>query len=205
MHLEDLPALTDFMLRSSFFQCGTLTFSRLREPAWAQLWHQCCALLLLPPPSSCGCTIFVMCCSTSVYTLLYGCTVCGQSCLSFSYRHSRLLLHLEFYGAPILLEDVPEEKFLGTICSVTQGTITTLQPVDATLLHTLKSVGNREHVLSALSARTRTIIRLTRPMRLIRPQVEDLIEIYQGRGFSRRCLVQIAHRLLKSVGVQLLE
>ena len=107
-------------------------------------------------------------------------------------------LHLEFYGAPlfgILLEDVPEEKFLGTICSVTQGTITTLQPVDATLLHTLKSVGNREHAPD-------DDIRLTRPMRLIRPQVEDLIEIYQGRGFSRRCLV---HRLLKSVGIQLLE
>ena len=42
-------------------------------------------------------------------------------------------------------------------------------------------------------------------MRLIRLQVEDLIEIYQGRGFARRCLVQIAHRLLKSVGIQLLE
>ena len=123
-------------------------------------------------------------------------------------RHNpwtQLLLHLEFYGAPILLEDVPEEKFLGTICSVTQGTITTLQPVDATLLRTLKSVGNREHALSGFSARTRTIIRLARPMRLIRPQVEDLIEIYQGRGFSRRCLVQIAHRLLQSVGIPLLE
>ena len=105
----------------------------------------------------------------------------------------------------MLLEDVPEEKFLGTTCSVTQGTITTLQPVDATLLRTLKSVGNREHVLSGFSARTRTIIRLTRPMRLIRPQLEDLIEICQGRGFSRRCLVQIAHRRLKSVGIQFLE
>ena len=57
---------------------------------------------------------------------------------------TQLLLHLECYGAPILLGDVPEGKFLGTICSVTQGTITTLQPVDATLLRTWKSVGNRE-------------------------------------------------------------
>ena len=113
------------------------------------------------------------------------------------------MLNLEFYGAPILLEDVSEEKFLATICSVVQETVTTLQPVDTTVLRTLKSVGHREHVLSGLSARTRTIIRLTRPMRLIRPQVEDLIEIYQGRGFSRRCLVQIAHRLLKSVGIHL--
>ena len=101
------------------------------------------------------------------------------------------------------LPSFPEEKFLGTICSAVQGTITTLQPVDAAVIRTLKSVGNREHVLSGFSPRARTIIRLTRPMRLIRLQVEDLSEIHLGRGFSRRCLVQIAHRLLKSVGIHL--
>ena len=82
---------------------------------------------------------------------------------------TQLLLNLEFYGAPILLVDVPEEKFLGTICSVVQGMITTLQPADTTVIRTLRSVGNRGHVLSGFSARTRTIIRPTRPMRQIRP------------------------------------
>ena len=114
---------------------------------------------------------------------------------------TQLLPNLEFYGPPILLEYVHEEKFLGTVCSVVQGTITTCQPSDSTVLRTLQSVGSREHVLSGFSARIRTIIRLARPMRLIRPQVEDLIEIYQGRGFSHRCLVQIAQPLLNSVGI----
>ena len=40
---------------------------------------------------------------------------------------TQLMLNLEFYGAPILLEDVPEEKFLGTICSVTQGTLSPIE------------------------------------------------------------------------------
>ena len=110
---------------------------------------------------------------------------------------TQLLLNLEFYGPPILLEYVHEEKFLGTVCSVVQGTTTTSQPTDSTVLRTLQSVGSREHVLSGFSAR------LARPMRLIRPQVEDLIEIYQGRGFSCGCLVQIAHPLLNLVGIHL--
>ena len=86
-----------------------------------------------------------------------------------------MLLNLEFYGAPILLEDVPEEKFLGTICSVTQGTITTLQPADATMLRPSKSAGNREPVLSGFSARTRTIIRLT---------TTDAIDTATGGGLN---------------------
>ena len=82
---------------------------------------------------------------------------------------SRLLLNLEFYGAPILLEDVVQETFLGTTCSVVQGTVTVVQPADTTVIRTLQSVGRREHVLAGFSARTLTIIRLTRPMRLIKP------------------------------------
>ena len=172
---------------------------------WALLWHQCCAHLLLLLLSFNGCTIVAMLRSTLACTLLYvtRIIVLVTFIQAFVVTWTQLLLNLEFYGAPILLEDVSEEKFLATICSVVQETVTALQPVDTTVLRTLKSVGHREHVLSGLSARTRTIIRLTRPMRLIRPQVEDLIEIYQGRGFSRRCLVQIAHRLLKSVGIHL--
>ena len=36
----------------------------------------------------------------------------------------RLLLNLEFYGLPILLENVPGEELLGTTCSTQQGAIT---------------------------------------------------------------------------------
>ena len=176
--------------------------SRFREPVWAQLWHQCCANLLHPPLSFCGCTISAMLRSTLACILLYVTRIIAL----FTFIQASVATPT-FVQFGVLrrsqLEDVPEEKFLGTTCSVTQGTITTLKPVDTTVLRTLRSVGNREQVLSGFSARTRTIIRLTRPTRLIRPQVEDLIEIYQGRGFSRRCLVQIAHRLLKSVGIHL--
>ena len=40
--------------------------------------------------------------------------------------------------------------------------------------------------------RALSIKRHTRPIRLVRPQVEDLIEIYRHRGFDRRELLQLA-------------
>ena len=164
--------------------------SRYREPVWAQLWHQCCAHLLLPPLSFCGYTISAMLRSTLACILLYVVRIFVLFTFtqaSVAGPWTQLLLSLEFYGAPILLSrnhlfsDTRNDRHLA--------------PVDTTVVRTFRSVGNREHVLSGFSARTRTIIRLTRPMRLTRPQVDDLIEIYQGRGFSRRCLVQIAYRL----------
>ena len=210
IHLEDPPALTDFMLRSSFFQCGTFTFKQIQGASMGSaLAPALCTLVASTTEFLWLHNFRNVLLNIGLHTAVrYADNRAFHLNFHTGIRHNawtQLLLHLEFYGAPILLEDVPEEKFLGTTCSVTQGTITTLQPVDATLLRTLQSVGNREHVLSGFSARARTIIRLTRPMRWIRPQVEDLIEIYQGRGFFRRCLVQIAHRLLKSVGIPLLE
>ena len=190
MHLEDLPALTAFMLQSSFFQCGAFTFKQIQGASMGSALAPVLRTLVAST------TEFLWLHNFRNVTFNIGLYTAVRYADNRAFHFhtgirrnpwTQLLLNLEFYGALILLEDVPE--FPGTICSVVQGTITTLQPVDTTVLRTLKSVGNREHVLSGFSARTRTIIRLTRPMRLIRSQVEDLIEIYQGRGFSRRCLV----------------
>ena len=98
----------------------------------------------------------------------------------------RLLLSLEFYGLPILLENVPGEELLGTTCSTQQGAITVRQPQDATLLRALQSVGSRKFDLSGFRARVLAIMRLTRPVALIRPQVGDSIEIYHGRNFPKQ-------------------
>ena len=207
MHLEDLPDLTAFMLQSSYFQCGAFTFRQIQGASMGSAL----APVLCTPVASTTELLWLRNFRNILFKIGF-CTAVRHADNRASPFHeglrrnswTQLLLNLEFYGPPILLEYVHEEKFLGTVCSVVQGTITTSQPTDSTVLRTLQSVGSREHVLSGFSARIRTIIRLARPMRLIRPQVEDLIEIYQGRRFSRGCLVQIAHPLLNLVGIHLL-
>ena len=117
----------------------------------------------------------------------------------------RLLLNLEFYGLPILLENVPGEELLGVTCSTQQGAIVVRQPLDATLLRALQSVGSgsRKFVLSGFRARVLAIMQLTRPVALTPPQVEDLIEIHQGRNFPKQQLVQLASLSLRSMGLRL--
>ena len=57
------------------------------------------------------------------------------------------------------------------------------QPSDITLLRSMRSVGPTSAAISGFKARALTIARQTRPRRLIRPQVEDLIALYLRRGF----------------------
>ena len=206
MHLEDLPDLTAFMLQSSYFQCGAFTFRQIQGASMGSALAPVLCTLVASTTEFLWLRNF----RNTLFNIGLCTTVRYADNRAFHFHEglrrnswTQLLLNLEFYGPPILLEYVHEEKFLGTVCSVVQGTITTCQPSDSTVLRTLQSVGSREHVLSGFSARIRTIIRLARPMRLIRPQVEDLIEIYRGRGFSRGCLVQIAHPLSNLVGIRL--
>ena len=206
IYLEDLPALIAFMLRSSFFQCGCYTFKQIQGASMGSALAPVLCTLVASTIEFVWLRNF----RTVLYNIGFQQAARYADNRIFHFHVGirrnpwlRLLFHLEFYGVPILLEDVLSENFLGTTCSVTQGTITVVQPAESTAIRTLISVGRREHVLSGFAARIRTILRLTRPMRLIRPQVEDLIEIYRGQGFSRSTLVQYARHLLKSVGIQL--
>ena len=90
---------------------------------------------------------------------------------------------------PIELEHVPGEELLGSITSTQEGTITMQQPANETVLRLLRSAGSKSAALSGFSMK-----RHTRPIRLVRPQVEDLIEIYRRRGFDQRELLQLASR-----------
>ena len=98
---------------------------------------------------------------------------------------ARLLFRLDFYGLPIELEHVPGEELLGSITS-------TQQPDNETTLRSLRSAGSKSAALSGFSARALSVRRHTRPIRLVRPEVEDLVEIYRHRGFDQRELWQLA-------------
>ena len=93
-----------------------------------------------------------------------------------------------------LLWHVPGEELLGSITSVTQGAITMRQPINETVLRSTRSPGDRRAAFSGFQARALSITRHARPIRLIRPQVEDLIEIYRRRGFDLQDLFKLASK-----------
>ena len=66
------------------------------------------------------------------------------------------------------------------------------QPANVTVL---QSAGSRSAALSGFTARALSIKRHTKPLRLVRPQVEDLIALYRRRGFSWQDLQMLFRRL----------
>ena len=116
MHLEDLPALTDFMLHSSFFQRGTFTFKQIQGASMGSaLAPVLCTLVA-------STTEFLWLPNFRNVLLNIGLHTAVRYADHRAFHFhtgirrnpwTRLLLHLEFYGAPMLLEDVSEEKFLG--------------------------------------------------------------------------------------------
>ncbi|CAE7029070.1 unnamed protein product [Symbiodinium sp. CCMP2592] len=142
LHLEDLPELVVFLLRSSFFRCGFHTFRQIQGASMGSA---------LAPVL---CTLVA---STIEFLWLRNFrTILNNIGFQTAARYAdnrvfhvqtgihrnpwlQLLFHLEFYGAPIILEDVSTKMFLGTTCSVTQGTITVVQPTDASTIRTLQS------------------------------------------------------------------
>ena len=68
------------------------------------------------------------------------------------------------------------------------------QPINETVLRSTRSPGDRRAAFSGFQARALSITRHARPIRLIRPQVEDLIEIYRRRGFDLQDLFKLASK-----------
>ena len=177
--------LTEFLLQSAYFKVGLGTYCQIQGACMGSpLAPVLCALVAAEQE-------FLTICSLRTHLadagLLRSFRYADNQC--FFLRRSELqtewtnlLFRLDFYGLPIELEQVPGEELLGSITSTQQGTITTQQPANETTLRSLRSAGSKSAALSGFSARALSIKRHTRPIRLVRPQVEDLIEIYRRRG-----------------------
>ena len=91
-------------------------------------------------------------------------------------ERQNLFTKLDFYEAPILLEEVDDTEILGCTISTTQRTITVRQPKDLVSLRL--SEDSDLAVISAFRARALLIIRYTFPIPLIFDQLTDLIAIF---------------------------
>ena len=191
LQLRHVIPLTRFLLASAYFKFGRDTFRQVQGACMGSpLAPVLCSIVAAEQEF-----VFRQSFTSQLQDagLLRGFRYADNRC--FFLRESecatawaRLALPLEFYEAPILLEDVPGEKLLGTTTSVAQGTITMLQPADVTSLRTLRSVGPESGPLSGFHSRMLNIQRFTRPQCLIPAQVEDLSAHYLRRNFPFRLL-----------------
>ena len=176
--------LTEFLLQSAYFKVGLDTYCQVQGACMGSpMAPVLCALVAAEQEFL---TIRSLRTHLADAGLLRSFRYADNRCLflrrsELQTEWARLLFRLDFYGLPIELEHVPGEELLGSITSTQQGTITMQQPANETTLRSLRSAGSKLAALSGFSARALSIKRHTRPIRLVRPQVEDLVEIYHKR------------------------
>ena len=83
----------------------------------------------------------------------------------------------DFYGRPILLEEVVDPVLLGCHIDLNQRTCTVRLDNDLTRYRSGLTEGSRQPLRSALTARIWRILRYTFPPHLILPQEQDLVAI----------------------------
>ena len=83
----------------------------------------------------------------------------------------------DFYGRPILLEEVVDPVLLGCHIDLNQRTCTVRLDNDLTRYRSGLTEGSRQPLRSALTARIWMILRYTFPPHLILPQLQDLVAI----------------------------
>ena len=197
LHIKHVMQLTKFLLQSAYFKMGMDTFCQIQGACMGSpLAPVLCAMVAAEQEFL---TIRSLRTQLDDAGLLRSFRYADNRC--FFLRRAEchtdwacLFLRLDFYGLPIELELVPGEELLGSTTSVTQGTITMRQPINETVLRSTRSAGDRSAALSGFQARALSIKRHARPIRLIRPQVEDLIEIYRRRGFGLQELFKLASK-----------
>ena len=175
LRLCHVQELTQFLLQSAYFKVGRDTFRQVQGASMGSpLAPVLCSLVAAEQE-------FLLIHSfrqqLQAAGLLRAFRYADNRCffLRSSELHTdwaELILQLAFYGLPIELEHVPGEQLLGSTTSTIQGTITMQQPSDITVLRSMRSVGPASAAISGFRARALTIVRQTRPGRLIRPQVE---------------------------------
>ena len=177
LRIQHVMGLTEFLLQSAYLKVGLDTYCQIQGACMGSpLAPVLCALVAAEQEFL---TIRSLRTHLADAGLLRSFRYADNRC--FFLRRSelqtawaKLFFRLDFYGLPIELEQVRGEELLGSITSAQQGTITMQQPANETTLRSLRSAGSKSVALSGFNARALSIKRHTRPIRLIRPIVEDL-------------------------------
>ncbi len=187
IQLDRIPKITEFLLKHSYFTVGSMIFRQIQGASMGSHFV----------PALCGLVAaFQEYCFHKAFS---GMRTHHKLLHNSRYLDNRVLMHfpgwretypwnlftkLDFYEAPILLEEVDDSEILGCTISTIQRTITVRQPKDLVSLRSGLSEDSDLAVISAFRARALLIIRYTFPIPLIFDQLTDLIAIFGQKSVS---------------------
>ena len=185
VQLNQIPKITEFLLKHSYFTVGNLVFRQIQGASMGSHFA----------PALCGLVAAFQ--EYCFHKSFNGMRTHHKLLHNSRYVDNRVLLHfpgwrdhypwnlftkLDFYEAPI--EEVDDTEILGCIISTAQRTITVRQPKDLVSLRSGLSEDSDLAVISAFRARALLIIRYTYPVPLIFDQLTDLIAIFNRKSVT---------------------
>ena len=187
IQLDHIPKIIEFLLKHSYFTVGNLVFRQIQGASMGSHFA----------PALCGLVAAFQ--EYCFHKMFNGMRTQHRLLHNSRYVDNRVLLHftgwrehypwnlftkLDFYEAPILLEEVDDTEILGCTISTIQRTITVRQPKDLVSLRSGLSEDSDLAVISAFRARALLIIRYTYPIPLIFDQLTDLIAIFHQKSVT---------------------
>ena len=111
----------------------------------------------------------------------------------------RRLLSLEFYGAPILLEECGSEDILGFELNLPNRTCKYKFPSQSYQFPSTLTACSVSRLLSGFQSRVHLIIRRTWPRHAVKPSLYALIKLYADAGFHINLLHRTVARILRNL------
>ena len=201
---SDIPAAVRFSLKCSFFE--NMGFVYFQEQG-SSIGSQC------SPPI---CAIVV---AHTEYVWIRSYCITKQSAILFiRYVDNRLvclphrlaqlpefrrLLSLEFYGAPILLEECGSEDFLGFELDLPSRACRFKFPQHSYQFPSTKNACTTSRLLSGFQSRVHLIIRRTWPRSAVKSSLYALIKLYVDAGFHPFLLQKTVARIIRNLKPQI--
>ena len=101
-----------------------------------------------------------------------------------------------FYQEPVILEDEPDNSFLGCTIDLQKHTLSYIQPNNAWQFQSFGSAASTQHKLSAAYSRICLAARHSHPYKQAQHDVEFLIQSYVSLGYPYKPLRAMAARML---------
>ncbi|CAE7245257.1 unnamed protein product [Symbiodinium natans] len=111
----------------------------------------------------------------------------------------RALCDLDFYQAPVEIEVVHDNHFLGFNVDVTHRSVRFMMPKHAWQFRLPTSAGCKSHMLSSFRSRASLILQHTLPLEHVAEDIERLFHMYIKFGYSSQLLKPICDRMLSKV------
>ena len=198
--IHEIPHMVSFLLQAAALSVGTHAVQQVQGASMgSQLAPVLCSMVAALKESQWQQIVKPL--SSHIPYALHARYVDNRILLGFRHTFQEHVHHaftrLDWFGPPLMLENVADIKILGFQCDPRTRTMTMVMPSTAGSIRHPRSACSLSILLSGFRSRAELVCRHTRPRQLIVQQLQVLEELYIRQGYAKDHLAPVLSRLRK--------